>query len=347
MTACGFDTTKTRQNHTKVIPSMRLLGEINSSGHTTRLVAWLLTKGIKVKVEPTGGSGESYEVWVRDEDLLDQAKVEFADFQTNPEDSKYDQAIKEADAIAREEAQQRKRMQKKIVKVQGGRVEKKTPLTVLLIVLCGIVFLMTDFGESKESLAYRALQFVSVAPPIPSELLSAGHDDLGLRLASVKKGELWRLATPIFIHYGVFHILFNMMWLHQFGRMIENRYGALSLGLLVLAAAVISNFLQCTVPEAIGGISPGIIRGSQYLQTHLGGMSGVVYGLFGFVWIRSQVDRSSGMFVTQGTVTILMVWLFFCMTPFSAGLVGSVANWAHGIGLLVGMAAGYWPALKK
>ena len=187
-----------------------------------------------------------------------------------------------------------------------------------------------------------------MSPPIPTELLAGGRDDLGLRLANVSKGEFWRLATPAFIHHGVFHILFNMMWLHQFGRMIENRYGAFSLGLLVLATAVISNFLQCTVPEGIGGIGPGFLDGSQYLQTHLGGMSGVVYGLFGFVWIRSQVDRSSGMFVTQGTVTILLIWLFFCMTPFSTELLKSnVANWAHGVGLLVGMAAGYWPALKN
>ena len=53
------------------------------------------------------------------------------------------------------------------------------------------------------------------------------------------------------------------------------------------------------------------------------------------------------MFMSQGTVTILIVWLFFCMTPFSEQVVGNVANWAHGVGLLVGMAAGYWPAIKK
>ena len=76
-------------------------------------------------------------------------------------------------------------------------------------------------------------------------------------------------------------------------------------------------------------------------------MSGVVYGVFGFIWMRSKVDPSSGMFMSQGTVTILIVWLFFCMTPFSEQVVGNVANWAHGVGLLVGMAAGYWPAIKK
>lgn len=328
---------------------MRLLGEVESSDQTTRLVAWLMTKGIKVKVEPVDESGTGYEVWVKDEDLLEDAKAEFAEFQSDPSDSKFDEAIKQADAIAREEALQRKRMQKKIVKVQGGQVAKRSPLTVLLIALCGIVFLLTDLGESHDSVVYKALQFVSIAPPIPDDLMSkvqTDRDDLGLRLANVKRGELWRLATPAFIHHGVFHLLFNMMWLYQFGRMIENRYSALNLGLLVLATAVISNFFQCTVPTGLGGSAPGLTE-SHYLLTGLGGMSGVVYGLFGFVWIRSKVDLSSGMFITQGTITMLLVWLFFCMTPFSTQLVGSVANWAHGIGLLVGMAIGYWPALRK
>ena len=331
---------------TKATPSMRLLGEIETSDQTTRLVAWLLTKGIKVKVEPIDGSGKGYEVWVRDEDLLDQANNEFVEFQANPTAGKYDEAIKEADAIAREEALKRKRMQKNIVKVQGGQVPKRSPLTVLLIALCGIVFLLTDLGESHDGVVYKALQFVSIAPPIPNDLMSKDRDDLGLRLASVRRGELWRTVTPIFIHHDVFHILFNMMWLYQFGRMIENRYGALSLGLLVLATAMISNVFQCTVPVAIGGSAPGLAE-SGYLLSGLGGMSGVVYGLFGFIWIRSKVDVSSGMFITQGTVTILLVWLFFCMTPFSGQFVGNVANWAHGIGLLVGMAIGYWPALSK
>ena len=349
MTACGTRLDASHENRTKAILSMRLLGETDNSDQTTRLVAWLMTKGIKVKVEAVGGDGEGYEVWVKDEDLLDEAKVEFTEFQLNPSDPKYDEAIKRADAIAREETLQRKRMQKNIVKVQGGQVPKSSPLTVLLIALCGIVFLMTEFGESQNSVAYRALQFVSIAPPIPDDLRAkvlTDRDDLGLRLANIRKGELWRLATPAFIHYGVFHILFNMMWLYQFGRMIENRYGALNLGLLVLATAVISNFFQCTVPIGLGGIAPGLNDG--YLLSGLGGMSGVVYGLFGFIWIRSKVDLNSGMFIAQGTVTILLVWLFFCMTPLSTELMGSnVANWAHGIGLLVGMAAGYWPALSK
>ena len=140
---------------------MRLLGEIESSDHTTRLVAWLMTKGIKVKVEPTGGENESYEVWVRDEDLLDQAKTELADFLANPQADKYNEAIKAADAIAREEALQRKRMQKNIVKVQGGQVKKKNPLTVLLIVLCGLVALMTNIGEAPPD---NCLLYTSPSP---------------------------------------------------------------------------------------------------------------------------------------------------------------------------------------
>jgi len=60
--------------------------------------------------------------------------------------------------------------------------------------------------------------------------------------------------------------------------------------------------------------------------------------------MKSVFDRAFGYRIPQSTVIILIAWLFLCMVPGGLGFIGmgSVANWAHGIGLLVGMAIGYF-----
>lgn len=327
---------------------MRLLGQLECEEQARKLAAWLLTLGIETKVEPPEPEEAQTEIWVKDEDRLDQAKEELQNFLRQPNDARYANAVAQAETIAKREQQRRARIQKNIVKVQPSQNSSRSPLTILLIVICGVVVLLTDFGEPpRDKAVYRALQFVAVGPPASERLVEIAAndpDDLRVRLASLQRGELWRLVTPIFIHYGAFHILFNMLWLYQFGRMIEMRYGTPSLGVLVLGTAAISNFFQCTVPVAIGGLTPGFVGG--VLITALGGMSGVVYGLFGFIWIRSIFDRSSGFYLPQSTIVILIGWLFFCMLPTSTQLTGSfTANWAHAVGLVVGMIAGYWPVL--
>ena len=73
-------------------------------------------------------------------------------------------------------------------------------------------------------------------------------------------------------------------------------------------------------------------------------MSGVVYGLFGFVWVKSIVDPQFGFRIPQSSIIIMMVWLFGCMFAEQLGIgifPTNVANWAHGIGLLVGMVVAY------
>ena len=74
-----------------------------------------------------------------------------------------------------------------------------------------------------------------------------------------------------------------------------------------------------------------------------GGMSGVVYGLFGYVWIKSTFCPEPGFATSQGTVIILLGWLFLCMT----GAIGPIANIAHVVGLVVGMAVAYVPSFWR
>ena len=140
-----------------------------------------------------------------------------------------------------------------------------------------------------------------------------------------------------------------MYMFFQFGKVIENRYGTWKFGLLVLATAAIPMIVQCLVPMELGGSPPYSIGDTRI--TSVGGMSGVVYGLFGFFWMKSTYDRSFGYRIPQSTVLILLVWLVFCMLPADMraqiGFGSHVANWAHGIGLAVGVAIGYATSITK
>jgi GlpG protein len=133
------------------------------------------------------------------------------------------------------------------------------------------------------------------------------------------------LITPTFVHWSFFHLLFNLFWLRDLGAMIELGRGSLRLAALVLAAALISCFAEFVWELPTVG--------------SFGGMSGVVYALFGYVWIKNRYEPYKGLVISKESATIMIAWLFLCMT----GLLGPIANAAHVAGLLAGAATGYVP----
>ncbi len=335
---------------------MRLIGELDDANQASSFAAYLLVKGIETQVDDEGGKSE---VWVKDEDRFEESLNELNSFRQNPRDSKYATALTQAKALIKEEEKKRQKIQKNIVKVSGGNVPKQRRLTMILIAITVITAVLTNFGENTGNTKahdiplFRALQFVSVPAPESEKLIQSAegnYDDLRVRFASLMKGQIWRSFSQIFIHLGVFHILFNMIWFFQFGTVIEHRYGWVKFGLLVLATAIISGMFQCGVPEWMGGSRPGFVS-DRTLMTGGGGMSGVVYGLFGFIWMKSVYDPKFGYRIQQSTVIILIGWLFFCMLPIGMrnqiGFGVAIGNWAHGIGLLIGMGIGYWTSIMK
>src|SRR4029079_3029765 len=128
-----------------------------------------------------------------------------------------------------------------------------------------------DMPQTSQPMSgiYRALLFVD---PVEARVTAGGelraHVDMW---ASIRRGEIWRLITPIFIHYGLMHIAFNAIMLFSFGSMVEDRRGPGFLLLLVVAVSVLSNTGQAT--EAM-------IRD---VPQKFGGLSGVCYGLLGYI----------------------------------------------------------------
>ena len=98
---------------------------------------------------------------------------------------------------------------------------------------------------------------------------SGQRGDLAQRLAlfgpAIARGEWYRLVTSGFVHYGIIHIAFNMLLLHRFGSMLEERLGRTRFAALFLASLLAGSF--------------GALATSPYALT--AGASGAVFGLVG------------------------------------------------------------------
>jgi membrane associated rhomboid family serine protease len=177
------------------------------------------------------------------------------------------------------------------------------PVTLVLIAVSVLIALASSFGRNIEMLL----------PFFMSEYVGGG-------LREIMQGQLWRLITPIFIHFGLIHILFNMLWMFDLGGVIERMQGSPRIGVLVGVTGVAGNLAQ----YLWGG-------------PNFGGMSGVVYGLLGYVWIQGRLNPGAGLVLHQHIVIMMLAWFALCW----AGVIGSVANMAHTMGLVSGLALGW------
>lgn len=160
-------------------------------------------------------------------------------------------------------------------------------------------------------------------------------------LPEVRSGEIWRLWTPALMHAHLLHLAFNLLWFLYLGKHIEGRLGASRLFLLLALTALGSNLAQY------------IMSGPMFY-----GLSGVACGMAGFIWIRQKKAPWEGYPIPRATLNflagfvvlmILFDGMFLLLEivrgPFEIGF--SLANTAHVVGALVGMALGTLPCMGK
>ena len=298
---------------------MRLIGHLESEASARTFGDFLFVQGVESQIEFI--KGEGWGIWINEEEQIAGASRLLTSFRENPDDPKYHTEATRAETLRAERAKSeeawRNRLRNRRHLFRPLTGYGFGPLTFAFIAISVAVFFRSRFGTDLVP-----IQSLFISP----FLVGDSYVPPDLSLPEIRHGQIWRLFTPMFIHFNALHIFFNMLWLRDLGSMIEGRQSSWHLAILGLAVAAGSNL-------------------AQFYITHyptFGGMSGVVYGLLGYVWIRGKLDPASGLYLHRSTVTMMLIWLVACFT----GVLGPIANYAHLAGLLMGMAWGWISSLK-
>ena len=176
--------------------------------------------------------------------------------------------------------------------------ERAGPLTMLLGIACIAVFILMQIVGDRTALAWMAW---------PAD--------------SSQYFQLWRWFSHALLHFSLLHLMFNLMWWWYIGGAIEKRLGTGKLFVITLISALLSGWMQ-----------------AKFSGVWFGGLSGVVYALMGYAWLRGERDPESGIFLERGLMAFAILWL---VIGYFGAFGMAIANAAHVTGLVVGLAMAF------
>jgi rhomboid protease GluP len=184
--------------------------------------------------------------------------------------------------------------------------------TDAVTVTCIAMYIATLLVDPVGALRPRGL--FNIFAPSNQALLTLGATGA----LPVQFGRWWTLLTAIYLHGGLLHILFNVLWIRQLGPAVEELFGPARLVIIFSVAGVVgfaaSNFVG--IPFTVGA-------------------SGSIFGLLGAMvaYGRRRGGAFGGMVLRQYGQWALVLFLFGF---FMAG----VNNVAHAGGFVGGLATG-------
>jgi rhomboid protease GluP len=140
-------------------------------------------------------------------------------------------------------------------------------------------------------------------------------------------GRWWTVLSAAWLHGGLLHILFNMMWVRQLAPATADMYGA---GRMVIIYTV-SSITGFGLSSAAGQYFPLPILGGAQITI---GASAPIFGLLGALVHYGQ-RTGSGMVRRQALGFALVLFVFGLIMP-------GIDNYAHAGGFAGGFAMAYW-----
>lgn len=298
---------------------MRELSIITEEQNARTLADYLLTLDIATKVV-TNRDGR-YGIWVQNEDRLPQARQILDEFVKNPDEPHFQSATRTAKDIRKRAEEIDTQFRKRSHDLRDrweGPIYRRAPLTFALIAVSVVVFI------AQEKVYPRILYWLLFSVP----MVDGAGDRVDIGFFNILSGQLWRLITPIFLHFGIWHIAFNMLALAAFGQRIEMVKGRMKFALIVVISAITGNIGQAM---GVGGI--------------FGGMSGVVFALAGYLWIKGRVAPDEGLELDRQNAQWVFGWFLLgiiapVLYPEGQGFPFNMANVCHGVGLASGILLG-------
>jgi membrane associated rhomboid family serine protease len=173
-----------------------------------------------------------------------------------------------------------------------------------------------QFG-GRERAGMPVVTYALIAINVLTFVLQISLGDLEKQLAlwppAVADGQLYRLVTSAFVHYGATHLLLNMWALYVVGPPLEMLLGRLRFGALY----------------ALSGLGGSVLVYLLTLNTATAGASGAVFGLFGAAFVVAKRLNLN----VQWVAAVIVINLVF---TFVAPLVSKqLISWQGHVGGLV------------
>jgi len=193
----------------------------------------------------------------------------------------------------------------------------------LILAVCAVLFVVS-LVLSRGGSGARGGLFGLLSPGWPTLFLlggSGGEPVFGY-------GRWWTVLSAGWLHGGLLHIAFNMMWVRDLAPAVARVYGAGRLVLIYLVGGI-SGFILTSVVAAFAPGLPHILAGG--MRTI--GASAALFGLFGALICFGQRSGQHGV--------ARMVWTWVAIGVVFGVVVPGIDNWAH-----LGGFAGGWVAAR-
>lgn len=188
------------------------------------------------------------------------------------------------------------------------------PLTYGLVLASCLIYIVDwVLGPRSDLLPYLSFTQVKVF------LTYTVSSDLSQTF--LQDNQWWRMVTPIFIHGGLVHLVFNCAATIEFGRRLESSLPKSMVLLVIVIAAIGSNFAQYWATKS----------------AFFGGLSGVVFALFGLLVVLFLRTRHPIFHLPRAFIVVVSISLLMGPLGVFESLFGvSIADYAHFAGLFIG-----------